>query len=475
MKNLVCSIGLSAAAMAFFACSGDEVTKVYETNNTTVGMDLVAEGDDLPECDADHEGRLIFVADSSMAYYCSADKEWLPFGGDNWKGADGEQGEKGDPGEKGDKGKKGDKGESCTAKKVSNGIEVSCGGKTVGTLKNGEAGESCSATKISEGIEVSCGGTVVDTLKNGKVGESCTLDSIDGGVQITCGTEVDTLYNGTPGVTTVSVEGGCTIVSDAKGVVKFQCDGNEEYEFYKAVCEGTPFDPAVSFCLAGRVVALKGECDGSEIDQTKQFCDTRDGQAYNYTVVKVGGETQIWMAQNLNYNTDLKGESSCVLEDDDGNCEAAYGRLYEWYAAANVEYDALDEDFNKTPTLTPIYQGICPEGWHLPNEAELNNLALFYGRSDSMNGASSYAFRSVDGWREGVEGSDALGLNFGPTNFDAGVFDMWGGSEEKSNVLYDKAHVVVMAENSSVMYVAQNKKSSSASPSEAVVRCLMDL
>ena len=92
-----------------------------------------------------------------------------------------------------------------------------------------------------------------------------------------------------------------------------------------------------------------------------------------------------------------------------------------------------------------------------------------------MNGASSYAFRSVDGWREGVEGSDALGLNFGPTNFDAGVFDMWGGSEEKSNVLYDKAHVVVMAENSSVMYVAQNKKSSSASPSEAVVRCLMDL
>ena len=83
MKNLVCSIGLSAAAMAFFACSGDDVTKVYETNNTTVGMDLVAEGDDLPECDADHEGRLIFVADSSMAYYCSADKEWLPFGGDN--------------------------------------------------------------------------------------------------------------------------------------------------------------------------------------------------------------------------------------------------------------------------------------------------------------------------------------------------------------------------------------------------------
>lgn len=481
MKNLVRSIGLSAAAMAFFACSGDDVTKVYETNNTTVGMDLIAEGDDLPDCDADHEGRLIFVADSSMAYYCSADKEWLPFGGDNWKGADGEPGEKGDDGEKGekgDKGKKGDKGESCTAKKVSDGIEVSCGGKTVGTLKNGEAGESCSATKISEGIEVSCGGTVVDTLKNGDVGESCTLDAIEEGVQITCGTDIDTLFNGAPGVTTVSVEGGCTIVSDANGVVKFQCDGNEEYEFYKAVCEGSPFDPAVSFCLAGRVVALTGECGGSEIDQTKQFCDTRDGQAYNYTVVKVGGETQIWMAQNLNYNTDLKGESSCVLEDDDGNCEAAYGRLYEWYAAANVEYDPMDEDFNKTPTLDRIYQGICPEGWHLPNETELNNLAFFYGRNDGIDGASSNAFRSVDGWRETVEGTDAIGLNFGPIDLNSegvgSTFEMWGGSEVKSKVLYDQAHAVVMIENSSVMYVAQNKKSSSASPSEAVVRCLMD-
>ena len=478
MNNIIRFTGLSAVVATLFACSGDDVTKVYETTTPTVGMDLVAEGDDMPDCNDDHEGKLIFVADSSMAYFCS-NEEWLPFGGDNMKGADGEPGEKGDTGDKGDKGDKGEKGkkgdkgsdgESCTAKTIKEGIEVSCGGSVVDTLKNGDDGESCSAKKISEGIEVSCGGSVVDTLKNGKVGESCTLDSIDGGVQITCGTDVDTLLNGAPGVTTVSIEGGCTIVSDANGVVKFQCDGNEEYEFYKAVCEGTPFDPAVSFCLAGKVVALTGECDGADIDQTKQFCDTRDGQAYTYTVVKLGNESQVWMAQNLNYSTDLKGTSSCVLEDDGGNCDAAYGRLYDWYAAANVEYNDKDEDFNKTPTLKNIYQGICPEGWHLPNETELNNLAFFYGRSNSIDGAASDAFRSVDGWREGVEGTDVLGLNFGPTNFNAGIFDMWGGSEVKSSVLYDKAHVVVMVENSSVVYGSQNKKDS-----EAAVRCLMDL
>ena len=222
MNNIIRFTGLSAVVATLFACSGDDVTKVYETTNPTVGLDLVDKGDKMPDCNKDNEGKLIYVADSGMAYFCS-NKEWLSFGGENMKGADGEPGEKGDDGEKGDKGDKGakgakgDSGTSCSAKKVEDGIEVSCGGKVVGTLSNGEAGESCTAKEVQDGIEVSCGGKVVGTLSNGETGESCTAQVIEGvGVEVSCGgVPVDTLENG--------ANGDCSIESDEAGVVTFSC------------------------------------------------------------------------------------------------------------------------------------------------------------------------------------------------------------------------------------------------------------
>ncbi len=491
MNNLVRSISLSAAAMALFACSGDDVTKVYETNNTTVGMDLIAEGDKLPDCDADHEGRLIFVADSSMAYYCSADKKWLPFGGDNWKGPEGEQGEqgekgeKGEPGEKGKKGEKGDDGASCSAKKIKDGIQVSCGGTVIDTLRNGDDGESCSAKTIKAGIEVSCGGTIIDTLENGKVGESCTLDSIDGGVQITCGTDVDTLYNGANGVTTV--EGGCTLVSDENGVVTFACEGGDVV-LSKALCGSTAYDPDESFCLLGKVVALNATCAGESIDQRKQFCDPREGgHAYDYVVLEFGGVSQVWMAQNLVYGTDLEGASICSNGKD--KCDEA-GRLYDWWAAANV---ATSESNTKPKMTHSYYQGICPDGWHIPNEVELYNLLNYNGQND--NGMSSLtmgkALKSTTGWAEASadvdgNGEGLFGLNimpsgsFSPVEGDAEISVVqsdelavfWIAAEAKDNnsTAFTKAYTLVFTNYGDNTMYNPSPKGIGAS-----VRCLMDI
>ena len=477
MNNIIRFTGLSAVVATLFACSGDEVTKVYETNTPTVGLDLIEKGAEMPECNKDNEGKLIYVADSAMAYFCS-NKEWLSFGGENMKGAAGEPGEKGetgDKGEKGDKGAKGAKGdkgedgndgESCSAKTVDGGVEVSCGGSVVDTLVNGSAGESCTAKKITAGIEVSCGGTVVDTLKNGSSGESCSAKVITEGVQITCGsTIVDTLTNGT--------DGDCSAENDENGGVKFTCS-NGTFVVNNVQCGGATYDPTTSFCLAGKVVALKGECDGNEIDQTKQFCDTRDGQAYNYVVVNVGGESQIWMAQNLNYYSDkLKGGSVCSNGEEE--CDA-YGRLYSWFAAANVDSSG---DASKA-VLSRFHQGICPDGWHLPNYYELENIFFYYGLIEGITGASSDMFRSKTGWEEtnvDNNGSDDFGLNFVPSGVstDNGsaaqvgqIFMMWGGPEKKVNNLYSKAYLIQIFFNSPVTYMDMPKSTGAA------VRCLMD-
>lgn len=474
MNNLARSIGLSAAAMTLFACSGDDVTKVYETNNTTVGLDLVDKGDEMPDCDKDSDGKLIFVADSGMAYFCSKE-EWLPFGGENMKGEPGEEGEKGDPGDKGPKGDKGakgakgDAGESCTAKEVEDGIEVSCGGKVVGTLNNGATGESCTAKEVQDGIEVSCGGKVVGTLSNGETGESCTAQVIEGvGVEVSCGgVPVDTLTNG--------INGDCAIENDENGVVSFIC-GNGTFTVNKAQCAGVAYDPAESFCLAGKIVALKGTCDGGEIDQTKQFCDSRDGQAYNYVVVDVGGETQVWMAQNLNYAKDLKGTSFCSVDDGNGGCDE-YGRLYDWWSAADVDPATADLSVR---TLERIYQGICPEGWHLPNSNELEKLFYHYGMVSGITGASTDIFRSKSGWTatdRDNNGTDELGLSFVPSgtisgNAPTGIGQfmmMWGGSEIADNNQYVMSSIIEIYNNSDVTYRGHSKDGGAA------VRCLMDL
>lgn len=480
MNNIIRFTGLSVVVATLFACSGDDVTKVYETTNPTVGLDLVDKGDKMPDCNKDNEGKLIYVADSGMAYFCS-NKEWLSFGGENMKGADGEPGEKGDDGEKGDKGDKGakgakgDSGTSCSAKKVEDGIEVSCGGKVVGTLSNGEAGESCTAKEVQDGIEVSCGGKVVGTLSNGETGESCTAQVIEGvGVEVSCGgVPVDTLENG--------ANGDCSIESDEAGVVTFSCS-NGTFTVNKAQCAGVAYDPAESFCLAGEIVALKGACGGDEIDQTKQFCDTRDGQAYDYVAVDVGGETQVWMAQNLNYDSDeLKGESYCSNFVDGSSVECGdYGRVYSWWAAAAADSSA---DLTK-PVLSRYYQGVCPEGWHLPNDYEVQSLFQYYGGKGGVNGVTSDIFRSKTGWDNSPgtsNGTDVLGLNFVPSGTIGDgraaqvgdFFMMWAGPEvtEKVNNKdnYTKASTIMMFGENPVQYTSSKKSNGAA------VRCLMDL
>lgn len=91
---------------------------------------------------------------------------------------------------------------------------------------------------------------------------------------------------------------------------------------------------------------------GSEYDaDAGTVKDLRDGQTY--ATVTIGG--RVWMAENLNYET----ETSVVFPEYDGKSHEKYGRLYAWE-------DAMDA---------------CPRDWRLPGEGDWNDLVAAVGDS----------------------------------------------------------------------------------------------
>lgn len=97
--------------------------------------------------------------------------------------------------------------------------------------------------------------------------------------------------------------------------------------------------------------------------------DDRDGQAYK--IVTIG--SQIWMAQNLNYDD---ANSYCYGNKDE-NC-SQFGRLY--YGTNH-----------------------CPAGWHLPTIDEWNVLIDFVGGVS----VAGKMLKSATGWNEFGNGTDA--------------------------------------------------------------------
>ena len=119
--------------------------------------------------------------------------------------------------------------------------------------------------------------------------------------------------------------------------------------------------------------------------------DSRDGQTYK--TVTIGSQT--WMAENLNYET----ANSYCYNDNAANC-TKYGRLYTWAAAMDSagtwSTNGKGCGYNKTCSPTGTIRGVCPEGWHLPTNAEFETLFTAVGGSSN----AGTKLKSTSGWNE---------------------------------------------------------------------------
>lgn len=204
--------------------------------------------------------------------------------------------------------------------------------------------------------------------------------------------------------------------------------------------------------------------------------DSRDKQIYK--TVKIG--TQTWMAENLNYadsttTPSLKGKSWCFGNKAE-NCEVA-GRFYTWAAA--IDSVALYDDGNgvvcgygKICTLPATVRGICPNGWHLPNNDEwkilIEEIGGIYDDSGEIFDAGKVLKSQLF-----FGGSDSFGFSVLPAGE---VYDGGKGSNDGFTAFFwsstgsnESAYMIYLNSYDDLMYLSSDDKNHGYS-----VRCVKD-
>jgi len=153
--------------------------------------------------------------------------------------------------------------------------------------------------------------------------------------------------------------------------------------------------------------------------------DTRNDNVYD--TVEIG--TQCWFAENLDIGTVVTTQSgatnnsqiekycynNALSSGSTALCPSGYGAYYGWAEA--MQY-----------STTESAQGVCPSGWHIPDEAEFQTLEEYLGMcSGTSVGCSGYygAARGTDegsqlagtasAWNDGALEQDAA---FGSSGFN---------------------------------------------------------
>lgn len=223
----------------------------------------------------------------------------------------------------------------------------------------GNPGENCTAKQLNDksGYKIICGKDSVGVVLNGEKGkpgnpgdpgESCKMTKVtdmgDTVAMVTCKKDTVWLRNG-------------------KNADETTAGGN-----------GTGTDPY--------------QGGQSSDDQTT----LSEGSMPNGLVI-IGN--QVWAGQNVN---DASKGGACYNNDDE-LC-ATFGRLYTW-----AEAMALDTSYNHksagTKTTKKNYQGICPDGFHIPTGTDWSNLSSYI---NSLAVADSIREKNDLGNQEDVSG-----------------------------------------------------------------------
>ncbi|MBR4784455.1 MAG: hypothetical protein IK012_04275 [Fibrobacter sp.] len=145
-----------------------------------------------------------------------------------------------------------------------------------------------------------------------------------------------------------------------------------------------------------------------------QMTDSRDGTKYNTVTYNIDGESQTWLAENLKYNsTDgiyfwneamnlpdsiaLIPYESCIEEKSYTYCDRLQAQK------SNLDYEKIWAITDSVKAAGKTYQGICPDGWHLPDLHEWKKLRDYVTEKIDIGSLTNEDVMAIAGFGESDE------------------------------------------------------------------------
>ena len=404
-KTLLPSL-LFAGTLVFVGC-GDDITKNYDSAGTA----SVTSIDEAEKCESANVGKLVFNEETQSLFVCNG-KKWIDLGvsqeeapdiviPDSLLNVD------------------------CSFGSTDGGwLRMVCGGKVVDSVKIGQNGSSsgCAMERLGEDYVVSCGGKAVDTLSGtaarasfdlkftpvrssayGKAKFASDLPLYDDSA-LTVSVENFPVASKIKSVTWFATSEGMTFWFEDFAVV----EGNRPYVLDLSNITSMPgFDPIRDLGARIRFVAAVTTEDGETtvaVDSMRfylPFVDERDTTVYPLVYARAN----FWMAANLNYGaradlgkTQQAGEKWCP-GDDEAQC-AKFGALYQWHTAFGLGAEA-DTAFAVVNSVVvagdTVVQGICPDGWKIPDSDSWEELLQGVSGTDDLL-ARQFGGTDLLGW-----------------------------------------------------------------------------
>ena len=176
-----------------------------------------------------------------------------------------------------------------------------------------------------------------------------------------------------------------------------------------------------SLLILGIILILTNSCKKDEANNNPASITDKDGNVY--TSVTIG--TQTWMVENLK-----------TTKFNDGNQITNGTDNTAWSSLTNALYCWYDNDISRKTPYGALYNystvasgKLCPDGWHVPSNTDLNTLISFLGgegvaggklkesgtahwQAPNSGATNEYGFTALPGGkRESVDGG--VGGGFG--------------------------------------------------------------
>ena len=142
-----------------------------------------------------------------------------------------------------------------------------------------------------------------------------------------------------------------------------------------------------------------------------QMTDFRDSTKYKTVTYNIDGRAQTWLAENLKYKStdgiyfwndamDLPDSvalipyESCLEEESYTHCDSLQAEK------GNFDYERIWSITDSVKAAGKNYQGICPDGWHLPDASEWRKLRDYVTEKVNVKSLTTGDAMAIAGFRE---------------------------------------------------------------------------